>query len=66
MTEQEQLVHEHYKKLDQVPENLRVLDGDWAKTDKHIFRFGKKGPNRYISAISIASHNRELKRLQHV
>ena len=64
MTEQEQLVREHYKQLGQEPINLVQLDEDWIKTDKHIFRFGRKGPHRYISAVSIASHNRELKRLQ--
>ena len=63
---EEQLVTNYYKEREETPINMRVVGPDWITTDKHIFRFGWKAKERYISCISIKSHDRELKRAVHV
>ena len=62
---EEQLVTDFYAKISEVPLNMQVVGPDWITTDKHIFRFGWKGKERYISCTSIKSYNRELKRAVH-
>ena len=63
---EEQLVTDYYKNRSESPIDMRVVGPDWITTDKHIFRFGWKAKERYISCISIKSHNRELKRAVYV
>ena len=66
MSIEEQLVTDYYAKKSELPLNMQTVGPDWVTTDKHIFRFGWKAKERYISCISIKSHNRELKRAVHV